>query len=258
LPVPVYVIGTEVPTPGGATHSLDHISPTSASAALKTIDTHRRVFTEEGLADAFERAIALVVQPGVEFGHESVVQYNPAAARQLAHVLDTEPQFVFEAHSTDYQAPGNLSQLVSDGFAILKVGPALTFALREALYGLDCIAAELDADYGQRPLKAAMETLMVSEPGFWQGHYPGPSAEQAVLRHYSLSDRIRYYWPHPYVQVAVQRLTDTLRDRVIPQTLLSQFLPLDLAHEGSATADSLIEAAITRVLDDYAAACRSA
>jgi CHAD domain-containing protein len=37
-----------------------------------------------------------------------------------------------------------LAALVRDGFAILKVGPALTFALREALYGLDLIAAALD------------------------------------------------------------------------------------------------------------------
>lgn len=37
---------------------------------------------------------------------------------------------VFEAHSTDYQTKEAYKQLVHDHFAILKVGPALTFAMR--------------------------------------------------------------------------------------------------------------------------------
>ena len=42
------------------------------------------------------------------------------------------PGMVFEAHSTDYQPAAALAALVDDGFAILKAGPGLTFALREA------------------------------------------------------------------------------------------------------------------------------
>ena len=46
---------------------------------------------------------------------------------------------VFEAHSTDYQPPEGLARLVSDGFAVLKVGPALTFAFaRGALRAPPC------------------------------------------------------------------------------------------------------------------------
>jgi len=164
LPPPLYIIGTEVPTPGGALHALDHLVPTSASAARETIATHRRIFAQAGLSAAFERAIGIVVQPGVEFGHESVVAYAPERARELIRMLDDEPRLVFEAHSTDYQPQDCLAQLVIDGFAILKVGPGLTFALREALYGLDNIASELDPGYGARPLAAAMEALMLAEP----------------------------------------------------------------------------------------------
>jgi D-tagatose-1,6-bisphosphate aldolase subunit GatZ/KbaZ len=251
----VYIIGTEVPTPGGATHALDHIAPTSADAARKTIATHRAVFAGRGLEAALERVIGIVVQPGVEFGHENVVAYAPERARELIRVLDGEPQFVFEAHSTDYQPREKLAQLVADGFAILKVGPGLTFALREALYGLDCIASELDPAYGDRALARAMEELMLAEPGFWQSHYPGSPEEQHLLRHYSFSDRIRYYWPHPKAQAAVTRLLDALQDRTIPPTLVSQFLPRDASLAPPRSAEALIEAAIVRVLDDYSAAC---
>ena len=56
---------------------------------------------------------------------------------------------VFEAHSTDYQTPAALGALVQDHFAILKVGPGVTFALREALWALSDIARAIGADAGR-------------------------------------------------------------------------------------------------------------
>lgn len=222
---PVYVIGTEVPPPGGADHALSAIEPTAPQAARRTIAVHRAVFAEAGLSDAFGRAIGLVVQPGVEFGNRNVVRYDPAAAAALSAMLAEEPQFVYEAHSTDYQGAAPLSALVRDGFQILKVGPEVTFVLREALYGLDLIAGDLDPAYGTRPLFAEMEALMLAEPADWARHYDGDDAEKRLLRHYSLSDRIRYYWTHPRARAAVDRLVGTLRGRAVPEPLFAQHLP---------------------------------
>ena len=260
LAMPVYIIGTEVPTPGGALHDLDDVPPTLASAARETIATHRRVFVEQGLSEAFARVIGLVVQPGVEFGHDKVVVYRPERARDLIAVLADEPQFVFEAHSTDYQPEVALATLVRDGFPILKVGPGLTFALRQTLYGLDLIASELDAAYGGRALANAMEALMLAEPNYWQRYYPGMPDEQYVLRHYSYSDRIRYYWPHEQAERAVARLMATLKDRTIPEPLIAQFLPEDAeavrSGDVAATAEALLERGIERMLQLYGRACR--
>lgn len=223
--LPLYVIGTEVPPPGGADHALTAIEPTSAAAAKQTIDIHRRVFAEAGLSEAFARAIGLVVQPGVEFGNHNVIKYDRTKAAGLTRLLADEPQFIFEAHSTDYQGTRPLADLVADGFPILKVGPELTFVLREALYALDLMASDLVADYGERPLFAAMEGLMLAQPGHWNRHYSGNDAEKRLLRHYSLSDRIRYYWASPKAQSAVDRLLAALRGQSVSLPLFWQHLP---------------------------------
>jgi D-tagatose-1,6-bisphosphate aldolase subunit GatZ/KbaZ len=195
-----------------------------------------------------------VVQPGVEFGHENVVAYRPELATGLTGVLDETDGLVFEAHSTDYQTRDALTSLVQDGFPILKVGPGLTFALREALYGLDLIAGELDAAYGHRPLARTMEEIMMREPGHWRSHYRGPDEQLHVLRHYSYSDRIRYYWPHSEARAAIARLAETLARATIPDTLFSQFLPQLPPGLNRASVDTIVIAAIDKVLGVYAAA----
>jgi D-tagatose-1,6-bisphosphate aldolase subunit GatZ/KbaZ len=221
---PLYVIGTEVPIPGGADHALASIDVTSPSAVLDTIDAHRRAFASAGVEDAFARVVAVVVQPGVEFDHERVFAYDSEKAKALTVVLEGRRDIVFEAHSTDYQSPRALASLVADGFAILKVGPGLTFAMREAFYGLDRIAAELDGN-ATPGVEAAMEGVMLADPRHWAGYYRGTHDVQRVLRHYSYSDRIRYYWPAPGAVAAVERLFARLGARNIPETLISQFLP---------------------------------
>lgn len=257
---PVYVIGTEVPVPGGALEALDHLSVTRPEAALETVEVHRRAFAARGLQAAFDRAIGVVVQPGVEFGNEDVIVYAPEKARELSAALGAMPGFVFEAHSTDYQPSEALAALVRDGFPILKVGPGLTFALREALYGLDQIAAFLDGRPGHLDLQETMEALMRAKPGNWEKYYHGDAAELRLQRHFSYSDRMRYYWPDPAATAAVQRLETRLGGRPIPETLISQYLgtlyPAVASDEIAGTPSELLLAAVRRVLRIYRNACR--
>ena len=181
-------------------------------------------------------------------------------ARALSATLAELPGFVFEAHSTDYQPTEALAALVRDGFAILKVGPGLTFALREALYGLDCIAAVLD---GEPPaLAAAMEAVMVANPAHWQKYLHGTAADLRRERHFGYADRIRYYWPDPAAQSALARLDARLAaclgGRGIPETLVSQYLaalyPEVAAGRLEPTPHALAIAAVQRVLRQYRAA----
>ncbi|HEY1386192.1 MAG TPA: class II D-tagatose-bisphosphate aldolase, non-catalytic subunit, partial [Dongiaceae bacterium] len=179
-PRPVYIIGTEVPPPGGATHVLDQLAITEPAAAERTRAVHGAAFAAAGIADAFERVIGIVVQPGVEFGNANVATYRPERARDLSAALARMPGLLFEVHSTDYQPAAALAALVEDGFAILKVGPGLTFALREALYGLDAIATTLGVNPSGESLERTMERVMLAEPAHWRSHYGGTPGEQRL------------------------------------------------------------------------------
>lgn len=251
----VYIVGTEVPIPGGATEHLETLAATDPADAHETMRQHRDAFEKIGILPAFDRVIGLVVQPGVEFGHDNVVTYDPVLAEPLKRARN-DLGIVFEAHSTDYQNTAGLSSLVRDGFAILKVGPWLTFALREALYGLDHIATELQLEVN---LKAGMEAIMTRHPEHWQLHYTGDAIHQRLQRHYSYSDRIRYYWSFPEAQHLVNKLVSNFANTMIPETLISQYLtPLwpevrDRSLQPQAL--PLIERSVGRILDDYAEAC---
>ena len=252
---PVYVIGTEVPVPGGAAETLATVEVTSPGAAQATIASHRDHFIAAGLADVFRRVIALVVQPGVEFDHAKVVDYMPARASGLRKAIDNDPHFVFEAHSTDYQRREALAALVRDHFAILKVGPGLTFALREALWALDAIEREWIVPDARANLRATALARMKADPRYWRGYY---HSEGEALDHelqFSLSDRIRYYWPDPAIVAAQAALFRNLAERPPPDALISQYLPRAhaalRAGEISALPADLAIAHIWAVLDDY-------
>lgn len=224
-PGPVYVIGTEVPVPGGAHETLDQLTPTPADRARRTVDAHRSAFAELGLGDVWPRVVALVVQPGVEFDHVNVFDYRRDATVELRTVLDTEANLVFEAHSTDYQRPEQLRELVEDHWAILKVGPGLTFAMREALFALAMIEAELVPRTSRSNLVEVVERRMLAEPKYWEGYYEGSPREQRTARRYSYSDRLRYYWADPEVDAARLTLLENLDRTGVPLPLISQFLP---------------------------------
>ncbi len=255
---PVYVIGTEVPAPGGAAEELGALAVTTPAAVTVTIDAHREAFTALGLGAAWARTIALVVQPGVEFDHHKVIDYEPGKAGELSRRIEREAGLVYEAHSTDYQCPGALAALVRDHFAILKVGPGATFALREALWALVDIQHELD-DEMTDSLKEVVLAAMQRDPRHWKPYYTNVATAN-FDRQYSLSDRIRYYWNVPDVQRASIVLLEDLGRRQIPLTLLSQYLPRQYAavREGSLASDprSLVLDGVATVLRPYANACR--
>ena len=253
-PKPVYVIGTEVPVPGGALEDLDHLQVTGPASVATTHAVHRDAFLAEGLAAAFDRVIALVVQPGVEFGHSDVVHFDPSAAADLAASLSRYPGVVFEAHSTDYQTSGALAALVQNGFSILKVGPWLTFALREALYGLDAIADVLEGLAPQGRLMQAMEAEMQSAPGNWQKYYQGDDRDVWLLRHFSLSDRIRYYWPSAAATDAVAIVAARLDGVTIPGPVARQYLPHVTTADTELDTRTALIGSVQAVLRKYEAA----
>jgi D-tagatose-1,6-bisphosphate aldolase subunit GatZ/KbaZ len=143
-----------------------------------------------------------------------------------------------------------LQDLVRDHFAILKVGPGLTFAFREAVFALALIENELITKDQRSNIVQVLDDVMMKHPEHWKKYYHGDEAEQAFKRKYSLSDRARYYWVQPEVQKAFARLMNNLGKKVLPYSLLSQFV-----GERELDAEQVIEWKIGRVLGDYLAAC---
>jgi D-tagatose-1,6-bisphosphate aldolase subunit GatZ/KbaZ len=253
---PVYIIGSEVPVPGGAHETLQELAVTTPEAANATIEAHHRAFARHGIESAWSRVIGLVVQPGVEFDHHHVIDYVPSKAVVLSRSIEPVAGLVFEAHSTDYQTPAALEALVQDHFAILKVGPGLTFALREALWALSDIATEL----GLAPsLKETVLGEMKRDPRYWKSYYTDPARQSFDLQ-FSLSDRIRYYWSTPVAERACTELLERLASNGIPLTLISQYLPVQYAavREGLLENDprELVFGGVEHVLRHYDRACR--
>ena len=259
---PVFVIGTEVPAPGG--ESVDAHSPavTKPEDAQRTLATFRRAFEERSLSSAWERVIALVVQPGVDFGSNSIFVYDREKAQSLSAALSPFPGIVFEAHSTDYQSSQALGRMVEDHFGILKVGPWLTFAFREAVLALSAIERELCATVSERQIsrvREALEAAMLQDPTHWRSYYRGDEDEVRRDLIYGYSDRCRYYWSQPAVQQEIARLFHNLGERPVPPTLVSQYLPVEYeafrSGELQAVPQKMIQYHIRRVLRMYADAC---
>ena len=261
-PAPLYIIGTEVPTPGGEQGPGMAPAVTRVEDAKTTLDHFRSAFLKRGLGAAWDRVIGLVVQPGVEFGDSSVFEYDRQKAQSLSQSLPASPALVYEAHSTDYQPAAALRQMVEDHFAILKVGPWLTFAFREAVFALSAMEREW---LGKRPgvsvsqVPEALEQAMLSNAIHWRPYYHGDEWEQHFARRFSYSDRCRYYWPVPSVERELGLLLANLSASPVPLTLLSQYLPdeYDAVRSGAIPnlPASLIHNRIRKVIKIYAAAC---
>ncbi len=255
----LYVVGTEVPPPGGAKEDLETIEVSQVEGVQQTIELHQAAFATYGISDVWQRVIAVVVQPGVEFDNHQVFNYQRQAARKLKEFIPRVDNLVYEAHSTDYQPEHCYHELVQDHFAILKVGPQLTYALREGLFALSYIEDQLVEPSKRSNLRNVCERTMLEKPQYWNKFYPDEGPEAKLFRAYSYSDRIRYYWPEEEIKKAVECLFANLAARVIPQTLLSQFMPMQykalINGQISSSPRELVLNKIMEVTNTYSLAC---
>ena len=240
-PPPLYVVGTEVPVPGGETAGAGAPAVTTPQRAARTLELTGAAFSARGLEAAWERVVALVVQPGVEFGSESVCAYDHDRASALVAWLERQRPLLFEAHSTDYQSAAALARLVSDHFAVLKVGPALTHAFCQAVLELEREERELlgGSGSGLSRLSETLERAMTDDPGHWRPYAADDSPGQRDLAAFGYSDRVRYYWARPEVREALARLLANL----------------SRGRGAAAPPTSLIAERIRAVIEPYARAC---
>ncbi len=135
-------------------------------------------------------------------------------------------------------------------FFFLKVGPELTFRLREAVWAL----TRLEDQIGREPrsrLRDVVAERMTRNPVHWQDYYSGSEVEIEMLKIYSYSDRIRYYWADPQVAKAMTVLMDNLSESRLPETLVSQaFMGLEFGAMPSGPS-GLLETHVQRCVSRY-------
>ena len=179
---PVYVIGTEVPVPGGAHETIEQLEVTrTEDLARDDRGASGRLRRGRVWTDVWPRVLAVVVQPGVEFGSAQVVDFVPERARALAagDRADARPRVrgAFDRLPDRGGAARAGRRSISPSS---RSGPGLTFALREALFALAAIEAELLPADERSQLRETLEAAMLADPSHWQGHYHGTRGRAAL------------------------------------------------------------------------------
>ncbi len=254
---PIYIVGSEVPIPGGSQAAIDEgVQVTKVIDFKATMNTFKETFKKEGIEYVWDRVLGIVVQPGVEEKDSGCTEYDRSKASELSNAIKQVPDLVFEGHSTDYQTKIKLREMVEDGVAILKVGPGLTFAAREGLYALSFIEDEVCKVNGNTPsnFREVLDGEMLKNNSHWVKHYHGTEEEIALKRKYSFSDRSRYYYATEPVKNAIDTLLNNLKDGC-PLNLLSQFMPIQYTkvREGTLKNDpkELVLDRIGNTIDEY-------
>lgn len=251
----VYIIGTEVPIPGGETDDMDELAVTSVPRLTETIDTHKEAFDKEGLSHAWPKIVSVVTQPGVDFSHTAIHRFEPDKASDLSAAVKNIDNMTFEAHSTDYQPTEALAELVKQHFFFLKVGPELTFRMREAAFALASIEAHLLPKNKRSNLIDNIDQAMNDNSEHWTPYYRGDDELVNQLKHFSYSDRIRYYWNVPVVAQALGKLFSNLTNIKIPETIVSQYFPEREFGSMEATPRQLASDHIALCINRYYKAC---
>ena len=259
---PAYIVGSEVPIPGGSQAAVDTgVQVTKVEDFKATVAAFENAFRDKGLSDAWKYVIAVVVQPGVEEKDAGCTEYVREKATDLMAAIREYPALMFEGHSTDYQTKFKLRELVEDGVGILKVGPALTLALREGLFALAYAEREQFAAHPEQQSRfmEILDEAMVADPKYYAKHYHGTPEEIAIKRKFSFSDRCRYYLPVPEVSAAIDKLFENFAGGV-PLNLLSQFMPIQYTkvREGILKNDPrlLVFDRVANNIDEYLFATR--
>jgi D-tagatose-1,6-bisphosphate aldolase subunit GatZ/KbaZ len=97
--------------------------------------------------------------------------------------------------------------------AILKVGPWLTFVMREAIFALSALEQEWLAENraSRAPVSPGTRDAMLKDP-VTGGTTTRAMTPPFAARKYSYSDQSRYYWPDAEVQRELDTLIRNLRE----------------------------------------------
>lgn len=168
---PVYIVGSEVPIPGGAVGAVDQgVQVTKVEDFKNTVATFEKAFREQGLDEAWDNVIGVVVQPGVEEKDSGCTEYDREKAKDLMASIQEFPNLVFEGHSTDYQTKIKLRMKrkysFSDRCRYYMPTPAVEAAKERLISNLRTLGIPLNLLSQFMPIQytKVREGLLVNDP----------------------------------------------------------------------------------------------
>ena len=210
-PAPLYVIGTDVPIPGGEQADTHAPEPTCPEDVARTIQLTKRAFAARGLESAWERVIAVVVQPGVEFGDDEVFNY----ARKKRAICLTCRRGMARHLRGAFNGLSGSGSFAADGPRPFRDPKSRSMVDVRIPGGCVCAGgnrgrvAWVSKRVAVSRVREALDDAMLANPEHWKNYYRGDDAALRFARKYSLSDRSRYYWTQPSVAEALHILLRT-------------------------------------------------
>ena len=178
------VVGTEVPLSGSGDN--ENIIKTSKKQIETEVIKFKKILKKQNLKN---NIFGLVIEPGMKYMHSSVTKPNFTNFTNKKNI-SKKNNFVYEAHSTDYQSKKILKQLVKNNFKFLKVGPELTYSYSRSLFFMENIEKN-NFKLKNSNIKKIIFSSMLKNRKYWEGYYEKKTPELLLN---SKLDRMRYYF----------------------------------------------------------------
>lgn len=199
------IIGTEVPLSGS--NEKGKIKLTQEKQIILEVKKFRNL-----LKKFYKKKLkfGLVVEPGMRFMHYNILSPNFSKFNEKKKISQKN-NFIYEAHSTDYQPVNILKGLVKNNFKFLKVGPELTYNYSRSLFFMENIEKKYFKN-GLSNIKKKILLTMLKDKKYWKGYYLGNKSKIKKLILNSKLDRMRYYLNKNNVVLSTTKLKKNINN----------------------------------------------
>ena len=245
-----YVVGSEVPTSGSDIKKL--LKPTSFDTIKKDSIRYSQILFEKTHR---YKTYGLVIEVGMKYKDKSIQKPNFRNFLKKKK-FSLENNFVYEAHSTDFQSIYTLKKLVNNNFKFLKVGPELTFLYLRSLFFMQKIE-NFFKDKNNSNFKKSLIKEMLKNRKYWINFYKKNSLKQFLNSQY---DRSRYYLDLENVKKSIFKLKSNI-NKISKKIIIKKFMSaketriLKLKKYKLSNFEILNFFSISRSLNKYYKAC---
>jgi len=213
------IIGTEVPLSGSG--DTEKVVVTKQKQIEDEVRKFRDILKSLKIKN---KLFGLVVEPGMKYNHSSILKPNLSSFSKKKK-LSKKNNFVYEAHSTDYQSQLILKKLVKNNFKFLKVGPELTYNYSRSLFLMHNIEKKIYKKNDSN-IKNILIASMKKKNKYWKNYYEKKNPKLLI---HSKLDRMRYYFNIKSVESSVKILKKNINQLNIKK--IKSLLSSDMKKE---------------------------